>query len=127
MFIKILALAAVGVMMIVILKKHCSELVPLFEIALVAVGIVIIGDAEVVKRSGIEKIFNGYSDSGELFSLILKGAAVTVLTRFACDVCKESGNSLVADIVELGGRIMLVMLAMPFIEKVTEIALSFCG
>lgn len=127
MFVKILALAAIGVMMTVILKKHCSELVPLFEIALVAVGIVIIGDAEAVKRSGIEKIFAAYSQGGELFTAILKGAAVTVLTRFACDVCKESGNSLVADIVELGGRIMLVVLAMPFIEKVTQIALSFSG
>jgi len=127
MFVKILVLAVVGVMLTVILRKYCRELVPIFEIALVAGAFVIIADAEVVKRSGIEKIFSVYSGSSEIFTAILKGAAVTVLTRLACDVCRESGNSLVADIVELGGRIMLVVLAIPFLEKVTEIALSFYG
>jgi len=127
MFVKILVLAVVGVVLTLILKKHCRELVPLFEIVLVAGAFVIIADAEVVKRSGVEKILSAYSESAEFFTAILKGAAVTVLTRFACDVCRESGNGLVADIVELGGRIMLVVLAMPFVEKVTEIALSFCG
>ena len=32
---------------------------------------------------------------------------------------------LMGDIVELGGRVMLIILAFPFIEKVTEIALAF--
>ena len=127
MFLKILGLAAVGVLLTVIIKKHCRELLPLFEIALVAAVLIIIADADIVNRSGIEKIFYGNSGAGELFTVILKGAAVTVLTKFACDVCRESGNSLMADVVELGGRIMLVVLAMPFIEGVTEIALSFYG
>ena len=48
-----------------------------------------------------------------------------MLTRLASDLCKENGNTLMGDIVELGGRIMLTVLALPFIEKVTETALSF--
>ena len=59
--------------------------------------------------------------------MLFKGAGVTVLTRLACDVCRENGNSLMADVVELGGRIMLIVLVMPFIEKVTDMAVSFYG
>lgn len=125
MFLKILALGIIGVLLTAILKKHCSELLPLMEIAIFVAGIIIIGEAGVIKRSGIEKIFSAYSASGDLLPVVLKGAAVAVITRLSCDVCRESGNSLVADIVELGGRIMLIILAMPFVEKVTEIALSF--
>lgn len=125
MFIKILALAVVGVLLTAILKKHCREFLPLFEIALIIGAFIIIGNADIFKKSGIEKIFFVNSGSVELFTAIIKGAAITVLTRFACDVCRESGNSLMADVVELGGRIMLIVLAIPFVEKVTEIALSF--
>ncbi len=127
MFIKIVVLAVIGTLLTVVLKKHCRELVPFFELALVAGAFIIIADNDVVEKSSIEKIFSAYSLSGEIFAAVFKGAAVTVLSRLACDVCKESGNSLTADIVELGGRIMLIILAMPFIEKVSEIALSFCS
>ena len=127
MFIKILILAVVGVILSVVIRKYCRELLPLFEIALVAGVFFIVADAEVIKKSGIEKIFTAYSGTGEIFSAILKGAAVTVLSRLAGDVCRESGNSLMADSVELGGRIMLILLAMPFVEKVADIAISFNG
>ncbi len=127
MFVKILVLAVAGVVLTVILKKHCRELLPFFEIALVIGAVVIVSDSGIIRKSGIEKIISAYSQSGEIFTVLFKGAAVTVLTRLACDVCRESGNSLIADVVELGGRIMLIVLAMPFIEKVTDIALSFYG
>ena len=125
MFTKILALAITGTLLTLILKKHCRELVPFFEIAVVIGVVFIIADADVLKGSALSKIISRYSDGGEAFSVLFKGAAVTVLTRFACDICRESGNSLMGDIVELGGRIMLIVLAVPFIEKVFDIALSF--
>lgn len=125
MLIKVFALGVIGVMLTLILKKHCSELVPAFEIVLACVAVAVVFDA--VGRSGLEKLLSVYSQSGELFASMLKGAAVTVLTRLACDVCRESGSSLMADIVELGGRVMLIVLAVPYIEAVLETALSLYG
>ena len=125
MLIKILTLAITGTLLTVILKKHCRELVLFFEIAVVIAAVFIIADSDAVRSKGIEKIFSLYSQGNEIFSALFKGAAVAVMTRLACDVCRESGNSLMGDIVELGGRIMLIVLALPFIETVAEIALSF--
>lgn len=125
MLIKTVTLALTGTLITVILKKHCRELVPFFEIAVLIAALLMLGDLQPFGKSGLGKLFSAYSQGNEVFSAIFKAATVTVLTRLASDMCRESGNGLMGDIVELGGRLMLVMLALPFIEKVTEIALSF--
>lgn len=125
MLIKVILLSVTGVFLTVILKKYCKELVPFFEIAVMLVAAYIIFDGVDIDNTGLSKIFSLYSESDELFSCIFKGAAVTVITKLGSDVCRESGNNLMSDIVEFGGRIMLITLSLPYIEKVTEIALSF--
>ena len=125
MFLEILTLAVMGALVTVILKKHCRELVPFFEIAVLIGGLFIIGDLQSANGSSLEKLFSIYAEGNEAFSAIFKAASVAVLSRLAADMCKESGNGLMGDIVELGGRITLIILALPFIEKVTETAISF--
>lgn len=125
MFIKIIALGIIGSLLAVILKKYCKELLPFFEIALVAAIVYILINEVAFNNSGFRKIFSLYSQSEELIMCIFKGAAIVVLSKFASGVCRDSGNALIGDAVEFGGRIMIVFLSMPYIEKVTEIALGF--
>lgn len=125
MLIKIIGLAVIAALITVILKKHCKELVPFFELAVLIAVVLLIADGQLIKSGGLEKLFSLYARENEVFSAIFKAAAITVLSRLASDLCKENGNTLMGDIVELAGRIMLTVLALPFIEKVTETALSF--
>lgn len=125
MLIKIISLAVIGTFIIVILKKYCNELVPFFEVAVLIAVLLVVADGQLINKNSFEKLFSVYVRDIEMFSAIFKAAAITVLTRLASDLCKENGNTLMGDIVELGGRIMLTVLALPFIEKVTEAALSF--
>lgn len=125
MLIKIIGLAVIAALITVILKKHCKELVPFFELAVLIAVVLLIADGQLIKSGGLEKLFSFYARDNEVFSAIFKAAAITVLSRLASDLCKENGNTLMGDIVELAGRIMLTVLALPFIEKVTETALSF--
>lgn len=127
MLIKLFALALTGTLTGVLLKKHCREILPFFEIAVVIAAVIILADADPLKNNSLVKLISRYSQVSEAFRVIVKGAAVTVLTKLACDICRESGNALMADIVELGGRLMLITLAVPFIEKIFETALSFAG
>lgn len=127
MLIKLISLAIIGTLITVILKKHCRELVPFFEVALLIGFLLVIADGQLINKGSFEKLFSAYSGDTEVLKAIFKAAAITVLTRLATDLCRENGNTLVADIVELGGRIMLTALALPFVEKVTQAALSFAG
>lgn len=125
MFIKVIALGIIGTFLAVLLKKNCKELLPFFEVAIVVAAVCIIVDESAFDNSSIKKVFEIYSRSTDLFMCMFKGAAVTMLTKLASGVCRESGNGLMGDIVELGGRTMLIFLTMPYIEKVTETALAF--
>ncbi len=125
MLVKIIALALTAALVTVILRKHCRELVPFFEIAVLIAALFMLADLQTQGESSIGRLFSLYSEGSEVFPAIFKAATVTVLSRLASDMCRESGNGLMGDIVELAGRMMLVMLAVPFIERVTEIALSF--
>ncbi len=125
MLIKIIGLAVIASLITVILKKHCIELVPFFELAVLIAVVLLIAGGQLISKGSFGKLFSLYAADNELFSAIIKAAAITVLTRLASDLCRENGNTLMGDIVELGGRIMLTVLALPFVEKVTETALSF--
>ena len=125
MFIKLLSLGIVGAFLGLILKKYSKELVVLLEIAVVIAGLFIIKESLFEEFDGFGKVFSSYSEGAEIFKAVFKASTVTVISKLGSELCRESGNGLMGDIVELGGRVMLIILALPFIEKVTEIALAF--
>ncbi len=70
--------------------------------------------------------YMGDSEFGSLvFPALLKGALICTVAKLASDAAKDSGNGLVADIIDLTGRIMLLSLGFPFIENVIKTAASF--
>ena len=125
MLIKIIALGFVGTFLALILKKYNRETVPFLEIAVIFSSLLLITDYLSQQGGELKRILSSYSQADELFLCLIKGAAITVLTKLSSEVCRESGNGLMAQIIELGGRVMLVVLSLPFITKITEIALSF--
>lgn len=124
MLIKIIALALVGAFLAVILKRYSKELLIFFEIVIMLSAVFIIVQELKAHSGAYNELFSLY-EGRELFSCILKGSAITVLCRLASEVCRESGNSLMGEIVEIGGRVMLVILALPFVARAAEIALTF--
>lgn len=125
MFIKLLSLGVIGAFLGVVLKKYSRELVIFFELAVAVVAVFIVKDSLFVQLDDFGKIFSSFPMGSEIFSAVFKVSAVTVLSKLGSEVCRESGNGFMGDIVELGGRVMLIILSFPFIEKVTEIALAF--
>ncbi|MGN0447544.1 MAG: SpoIIIAC/SpoIIIAD family protein [Acutalibacteraceae bacterium] len=125
MFIKILSLCIMGCFMFVILKKYSPELVIFFEIA-VAIIILLLLISQIKESSAeFRKLFSLADESDEIFSCILKGAIITVLTKLGTEICSDSGNKLIGSIVELSGRTMLIVLCLPFVLDTVKIAFSF--
>lgn len=125
MIIKVISLGLVGVFVCVLLKKYNKELIPFFEIAVTAAFLVLIGDSLTSYGGVYDSLLRLYPQGSEMFVCLVKAAVVTVITRLTSELCRESGNGLIGELVELGGRVMLAALSMPFILKVAETALSF--
>lgn len=125
MFVKLLALGIVGAVLGTVLKKYSRELVIFFELAVAVIAVITVKDSVFSLLDDFVGVFSSYSVGSEVFSTVFKASAVAVMSKLGSDVCRESGNGLMGDIVELGGRVMLIILAFPFIEGATEIALAF--
>ena len=65
------------------------------------------------------------TSTGKMLTCLFKGAIICVLTKISSDLCKENNSLLISDIIDLSGRIMLLVIAYPFIENIIKAASTF--
>ncbi len=58
------------------------------------------------------------------FSVIFKAVGISVIASFAQDLCKESNNDALAGRIELIGKVMILITAIPLFSTLTEIILE---
>ena len=107
-----------------LIRNIKPEIAPLVIIGGAAVVIITLTDNllevsqsvdEMMKLAGIEK---------ENVSILMKALGICVVTQFAADICYDNSCSSMAAAVELAGKIGAIMLAMPMIKTVAEIAIG---
>lgn len=59
-------------------------------------------------------------NTAEYVLIMIKGLGAAFLTYFCSSVCRESGQGGVADIVELAGRLEILLLCLPLFIKLIE-------
>lgn len=125
MLIKIIMLGLCVCVINIVLRDTQRAFVLLISICYVAiVALIILGyTSEFI--IGMKDLFSITSSSGKIFTSLLKGAMICVLTKISADICKESGNVVVSDIVDIAGRVMLLIIAFPFIESIVKTATAF--
>ena len=60
----------------------------------------------------------------DICTLLLKGLGVVTLTQLCADMCRQSGESSLAGGVELAGKAELLLLCLPYMERLTETAIQ---
>ena len=59
-----------------------------------------------------------------IFEIVLKIIGIGYLTEFTANLCNDSGMSSVADKVLLGGKVVILIVALPIINTLIEIITS---
>ena len=70
---------------------------------------------EIVDKTGIDS---------QLFIVLLKIVGLGYLVEFSAGVCRDSGNSSIADKVVLAGKILIFIMSMPIISNLFNIILE---
>ncbi len=124
---RIFILAVVYSIISVFLKSNIKEYDLIFKLGGGAIILLlIINEASTHIKYLIDDL-NFFSEQSQIIQSLVKCAAITIATKLCADICKESGNLFLESIVELGGRIMLFVIIVPYITKIFEIAFSFAG
>ena len=125
MMTKIILLGLCVCILNIVLRQNQSTFIILINISYAVIVVFLLFDSVADTVDKLKDLLSITATSGKLFSCLYKGAFICILTKVSADVCKESGNAVVSDIVDLAGRIMLIIIAFPFVESIIKVATAF--
>ncbi len=58
--------------------------------------------------------------NGEFLGILIKITGISFLTEFASSVCKDAGETAIANKVDLSGKVIIVAISIPIISALLE-------
>lgn len=118
--IKIIGVGIVALIIIMILKQYRPEFtIYVSLITGVLIILLIIG-----KLDGIIQILKTLANksglNNEFLNILLKVTGIAILTEYIVSICKDSGESAIANKVDLGGKVIIMSLSIPIISSLLE-------
>lgn len=113
--------SALGVLLLRQAKPELAVVVGLVGTILIFM-MVVSGLTKVV--SSINGIVAQTGLATQLFASILKIVGIGYLCEIAASICQEAGAKAVADMVVLGGKIIIMVLAIPIIQALVDVVLG---
>lgn len=118
--IKIAGIAFVTLIIVIILRQYKPE----FAVYASMLGGAIIILLSLGKLEGIinllENLASKTAINGEFLAILIKITGIAFLTEFATSVCKDSGETAIANKVDLGGKIIIIAISIPIISQLLE-------
>ncbi len=118
---KIIAIGLVTTISVIVVKQSKPEIAVFVGLA----GSLLIFFEIINMLSDVFSVFNTIITktgvSNDLFSVLLKIIGVGYLTEFSASLCADSGNSSIADKIMLGGKIVILILAIPIFISIINI------
>lgn len=69
----------------------------------------------------VRSIYERAGADEEYLTILFKALGICYITQFACDICRDSGESALASQAELAGKLSLLILALPLFDSLSEI------
>lgn len=69
----------------------------------------------------VRSIYERAGAEEEYLTILFKALGICYITQFACDICRDSGESALASQAELAGKLSLLILALPLFDSLSEI------
>ena len=80
------------------------------------------------KISSVVKLLETYNKKANIdmvyFSTLLKIVGIAYIAEFAAEICKDAGESAIASKIELGGKVIIVVLAIPIVTSLLDLIID---
>lgn len=122
--LQIVGLAIVAAIFAIILKQDKPE----FALQISILTGIIIFILVLSKITAVIRVIQGLANKAEIdavyLNTILKIIAVSYITEFGAQVCRDAGSSAIAGKVEFAGKIIILVLAVPIIIALMDLVLG---
>ena len=122
--VKIIGVGLIALIMIVILKQYKPEFV--IYVSLIAGAIILFMVLD--KITGIvtllSNLANKASMNSEFLLILLKITGIAFLTEFAVSICKDSGETAIANKIDIGGKVVIIAISIPIMSALLELVIK---
>lgn len=117
---KIVAIGIVATILAVILREQKPEIA--IQVSIVTGLIIFI--FVITKMNSVITVLKYFASKTNIdilyFSTILKVIAVAYITEFGAQVCKDAGESSIASKIEFGGKVIIMIMAIPILAALMD-------
>jgi stage III sporulation protein AD len=121
---QIVGLGVVAAVIAIVLKAHRPEIA--IQISLLT-GIIIL-TVLLGKIAAVVDLLNSYAQKVNIdliyFSTLLKIIGIAYIAEFGAEVCRDAGEGAIASKVELAGKVIIILLAVPIITSLLDLIIS---
>lgn len=118
--IKIIGIGLISLIIIIIVKQYRPEFVMYVSIIAGAIILMLIMD----KVSSIINLLTALSNktvvNNEFLTLLIKITGIAFLTEFSVSLCKDSGETAIANKIDIGGKVIIISMSIPIIASLLE-------
>ena len=112
--------AMIALIIIIILKQYRPEFVIYVSIIAGVIILILIMD----KVSAIIDLLTSLSNktviNNEFLVLLIKITGIAFLTEFSVSICKDSGETAIANKIDIGGKVLIISMSIPIIASLLE-------
>lgn len=122
--LQVVGIGLVSTVIIIILKRQRPEIA--LQVSIVAGLIIFMLIAS--KLSAVLELLEDYADRAEIkptyFTIVLKITGIAYITEFGAEVCRDAGESAVASKIELAGKVIIAILAVPVVTSLLDLIMK---
>ncbi len=122
--LQIVGLGIVATILAVVIKTQRPELG--IQISIVTGVIVFLMIAS--KMSTVIELLNGFTRKANIdmtyMSTVLKIIGIAYIAEFGAEVCKDAGEGAIAAKIELAGKVIIIVLAVPIITSLLDLVVK---
>ena len=122
--LQIVGLGIVATILAVVIKAQRPELG--VQISIVTGVIVFLMIAS--KMSTVIELLNGFTRKANIdmtyMSTVLKIIGIAYIAEFGAEVCKDAGEGAIAAKIELAGKVIIIVLAVPIITSLLDLVVK---
>ena len=118
--IKIVGIGLVSLVIIIIVKQYKPEFAVYVSLTASILILMLVFDKLFDVINLLSNLANKTAINTKFIALLIKITGIAILTEFAVSICKDCGESAIANKMDIGGKIMIVAVSVPIISSLLE-------
>ena len=118
--IKVIGIGLIALIIIVIVRQYKPEFTLYVSLLAGASILLLVMDklSEIINL--LTSLSNKTALNNEFLKLLIKITGIAFLTEFAVSICKDTGETAIANKVDMGGKVIIVAMSIPIISSLLE-------